>query len=320
MDDVEKKIIRYLQKPKKLSKIMSYLNVDKYVALGLIASINNKGCYNINTKNIDNDDCLLTIIKEKIPEKKEYNHIIGKSKKIKFMVISDSHIGNAVEQLTFLNYLYDYAVKNGITKVYHCGDISDGYYSSRPEQIYSLHCLGFDEQAEYIIKNYPKRDKTTTYFILGNHDETHIRNGGADIGKKIADSRPDMVYLGIGYVRIKLTEECKMDLLHPLDGSSYALSYSGQKYMDALSGGDKPNILLVGHHHKGMYMIYRNIHYFEVPSTCEQSLWERRKRINNTSGAWILSLSVDEEGTICFINSTFINQYKKIENDYKQYV
>ena len=34
----------------------------------------------------------------------------------------------------------------------------------------------------------------TTYFILGNHDETHIRNGGANTGIAIARARPDMKY------------------------------------------------------------------------------------------------------------------------------
>ena len=50
--------------------------------------------------------------------------------------------------------------------------------------------------------------------------------------------------------KIMLTPNCRMDLFHPLDGSSYAVSYSGQKYMDSITGGDKPNILFVGHHHK----------------------------------------------------------------------
>src|SRR5690606_22671290 len=106
------------------------------------------------------------------------------------------------------------------------------------------------------------------------------------------------------------------DLLHPLDGSSYAVSYSGQKYLDSLSGGDKPNILFVGHHHKAMYFNYRNVHYFEVPSMTQQSSWMKRKRLANESGAWFVKIKVDEEGTIVSIVSEYVKQYKYLENDY----
>ncbi len=107
-----------------------------------------------------------------------------------------------------------------------------------------------------------------------------------------------------------------MDIFHPLDGSSYAISYSGQKYMDSISGGDKPNILFVGHHHKALYFPYRNIHYFEVPSLMAQSSWMKRKRIANESGAWFVKLTVDEQGTIVRIIPEHIKQYKFLENDF----
>ena len=127
-----------------------------------------------------------------------------------------------------------------------------------------------------------------------------------------------MKYLGIGSARIMLTNNCSMDLLHPLDGSSYALSYSGQKYMDSLTGGDKPNVLLVGHHHKAMYMFYRNIHYYEVPSTCIQSDWEKRMRLNNTAGAWVLNINIDDQGTITSITNELIPSLFKVNIKFKK--
>lgn len=249
-------------------------------------------------------------------EKREYVHAIGKQREFTFMVVSDTHMGSVYEQPSFINFCYDLAKERGIETVYHVGDISDGYYTNRPEQTYALHVLGFDQQAEYIERVYPRREGITTYFITGNHDDTHIRNGGADIGKRIAANRKDMIYLGVGFARVNLTPNCSMELFHPLDGSSYALSYSAQKYIDSLSGGDKPNILLVGHHHKAMYFFYRNIHAYECPSMCMQSAWEKRKRINNTSGAWILTVLVDEEGTVVSMKNELIPQYSKVKDDY----
>ena len=116
-------------------------------------------------------------------------------KEFKFMVISDSHLGSVYEQLTYLHSLYDLAAERGITTIYHCGDISEGYKQSRPDHVYSLHKIGFDDQANYIIRNYPHREGITTYFITGNHDHFHIQNGGANIGERIGSMRKDMIYL-----------------------------------------------------------------------------------------------------------------------------
>ena len=105
------------------------------------------------------------------------------------MVISDSHMGSIYELVDYLVFVYKEAKKRGITEVYHIGDISDGYYTNRPEQIYSLKCIGFDAQVDNIIANYPKEEGITTYFILGNHDETHIKNGGANLGIAVSRDR-----------------------------------------------------------------------------------------------------------------------------------
>jgi hypothetical protein len=86
--------------------------------------------------------------------------------------------------------------------------------------------------------------------------------------------------------------------------------------MDGLTGGDKPNLLFVGHHHKCLYFPYRNIHYFEVPSMCKQSSWMKRKRIANASGAWFVKVKVDEEGTLVSVLPEQVKQYKFLENDY----
>ena len=78
----------------------------------------------------------------------------------------------------------------------------------------------------------------------------HIKNGGIDIGRIIARERQDMTYLGQSNAKINLTPKCVLEINHPLDGASYAIS-SLQKLIDSMSGGDKPNILINGHHHKG---------------------------------------------------------------------
>lgn len=297
-------LIDILKRPMSLSALEQKFKLSRYEILGLIKEINDEGLYQI----IETPTGYQINKKIAVP-KRIYQHSIGNMCTKTIMVISDPHMGSIFEQVEYLEFLYKEAKKRGITEVYNVGDMTDGHYTNRPIQLYALKCIGFDAQAQHVIDSYPYIEGITTYFILGNHDETHIRNGGANVGIAIARARPDMKYLGIGSARIMLTNNCSMDLLHPLDGSSYALSYSGQKYMDALTGGDKPNILLVGHHHKAMYMFYRNIHYYEVPSTCIQSDWEKRMRLNNTAGAWILNIEVDEEGSITSMRNELIPYY-----------
>ena len=317
---IKEKIITYLKSgSRSINELMGRVNLDKYATMGIVEEIANDGIYQIK-KLQDHDNTLRyaidTILKQ---ERKEYQHAVGATNEYTFMVFSDSHMGSVNEQTSFLHYLYDYAVRRGITTIYHCGDISEGWKRSRPDHQFSLHAVSFDEQLEHIVKHYPKRDGITTYFITGNHDHFHIQNGGANIGKGIESQRADMKYLGINTAVIRLGEHAKMELFHPQDGSSYALSYGGQKYLDSLNGGDKPNIIFVGHHHKSLYFMYRNVHYFEVPSTHSQSDWEKGKRIQNTSGAWVVTVEVDSLGTITRIVPESIIQFKHIKDDWKQW-
>jgi hypothetical protein len=116
--------------------------------------------------------------------------------------------------------------------------------------------------------------------------------------------------------KIMLTPNCPMELNHPLDGSQYALSYSLQKGIDAMSGGTKPRIMFNGHHHKLFYMLYRNIHSFEAGTLEAQTPWMRGKRIAAHVGAWMIELRVTDEGEIERITPTMFPYYQTIENDY----
>lgn len=319
-DDIEtkKKMLKtYLIKSKTIEQIEKHIGVNHIQALGIIQSLKFDG-YSVMYLENERE---YVIDRKPLVNNQTYNHSIGETLEFEFVVIGDSHWGQRGQQKSFVNYIYELANKRGIKNVYHVGDISDGFYKNRPEHIYELFLLGADEQVNYIVNNWPHYDGITTHFIIGNHDETHIMNGGCNIGVAIVKGRKalgyeDFEYLGIGYAPIQLTPNCRMDLFHPLDGSAYAISYSGQKYMDSLSGGDKPNIIFTGHHHKAMYFPYRNIHYFEVPSMTRQSSWMKRKRIANESGAWFIKLKVDEEGTLVSVISEHIKQYKFLENDF----
>lgn len=302
------RIIAYLKKEQKITSICEKLDLKEYEVLGLIEQLKLSG------KNIDmfyeNGELKVRMNDKKIIKShNEYELYDGRLKTLRFMLMGDTHLCSNYEDLCALNIVYDEAVKRNIKKVFHCGDISDGFYKNRPEHIYSLKAHGADEQAEYIIDNYPKRNGVETLFITGNHDDTHIKNGGANIGKQIEREREDMTYLGQNFCKVVINNMV-MHLQHPGGGSSYARSYKLQKHIDAMRGGTKPHILAQGHFHKAFYMFYRNIHAFSVPALQQPSDFTIKNALGNDMGAWFIEAKVDKQGNIITIKPELLPIYE----------
>lgn len=227
---------------------------------------------------------------------------------VKFAYASDTHNCSKYQQLKHLNTFYDRLEEEGVDTVYNAGDISDGLYKDRPEHIYELlpGCIGVDQQAAYIIDNYPERKGIRTKFITGNHDATHVKNGGADIGYRIQAERPDMEYLGYGKAKVWLTPKCDLDLIHPRGGKAYALSYKLQKYIDALHGGSKPRLLALGHFHAFCHLFYRDIDAFMLPGFQGDSMFANLNSLFWQVGGIIMEVEVGEDGEVISTQSKFI--------------
>jgi len=238
--------------------------------------------------------------------------------RIRFGVISDPHFGSKYAQYTLLHRTFDIFRQEGITTVRCPGDITEGW-KMRPGHEHEVHAFGADEQVDFAVKVWPDNG-IVTEFITGNHDASHIRNGGIDVGRMIAARRKDMNYLGMANAKVYLTPNCSVELNHPLDGASYALSYAPQKTIDAMSGGDKPSILLNGHHHKMFYMLYRNIHALECGTLEAQTPWMLGKRIAANVGGWIVEVHVNDTGEVTRFIPEAIPFYKTEKEDWRNYV
>ena len=303
-------ILKCLKSGSNLTTLSEKLKLSERIVKAYIEELTEDG-FNINE--VDG-----TYILMKVPEQKA-NKVTRDwqgNKVIRFGVVSDTHMGSKYTQMTFLRHLYDVFEAEGLDTVYHAGDISEGNYTNRPGHIYEVCAHGFDQQKDYIIKKYPHKDSIKTYYICGNHDKTHMMNGGADIGKAIEREREDMIFLGWDNAQIELTPNCILELNHPGDGASYAISYSLQKYMDSITGGDKPSILVNGHHHKAMSIFYRNIHAMEAGSTQAQTPFMRGKKLAAHVGAYIITVHVDDEGTVVRFLPEFIPLYKILKDDF----
>jgi UDP-2,3-diacylglucosamine pyrophosphatase LpxH len=238
---------------------------------------------------------------------------------IKFAIIGDTQIGSKYTQLTYLHAFYDLCEKEGITDVYHTGDMTEGL-KMRVGHEYELYTVSADDMRDEVIKNYPKRNGITTHFISGNHDASIFKHVGYDICAAIANARPDMHYLGRDCAVVNLTPNCTLELRHPWDGTAYALSYKPQKMIEAMESDSKPNILAIGHYHKAEYLFYRNVHTFQTGCFQGQTPFTRGKGISIHLGGWIVTVDVDSNGTIKRIKPEFVPFYASITNDYKNFI
>jgi len=239
----------------------------------------------------------------------------NKSRVIQFGMVSDTHMGAKVQQLKSLHKFYDTLVDRGIKTVYHGGDISEGLYFKRASHGDDRFLHSFDQQMNYIVENYPKRDGIKTYFITGNHDYTHVMNGGVNIGPIINVYRSDMEYLGHNFAKIWLTPKVDMNVVHPMDGSAISISLKSQQRIDRGYGVKKCKIQALGHYHKWDYVYWNATHGITLPGFHGQSSFMDGKNLASIIGGVIVTLRVTEDGEFESMSTEFL-PYEEIRGDY----
>jgi len=227
-------------------------------------------------------------------------------KKYKFCFFTDTHMGSKFFHEDHYWAMLERAKKERVEAYYHAGDVTEGM-SNRPGHIYELSHLGFEKQKDYAIKLLSEIKKPL-YLISGNHDRWFIKSNGANVVKNIADNIKNAEFLGhdMGIVSIK---KSNIQMWHGEDGSSYATSYRMQKVIESLTGGTKPNVLLLGHVHKMGYFFERHIHAISGGCIETQSSWMRSKRLAAHTGFWIVELTINKKGHVVTCSPTWYPFY-----------
>lgn len=234
-----------------------------------------------------------TCIKANKP--KPVNSIKTETSTFKFIATGDSHIGHGKFREDWWNTMIQRGIEEEVDFMYHTGDILEGM-SGRPGHVYELSQIGFESQfakAKSLIENIPFEVR----FITGNHDLWYAGKAdqGINVGTRLEESLDNVVFLGndeaddiVNGIRIKLWHGC--------DGASYAYSYRTQKFVEMLSGGEKPHILLAGHAHKSIFYETRNVLVMETGTTCMQSNFMRGKKLSAHTGFWIVTVHTNNFG------------------------
>lgn len=234
--------------------------------------------------------------------------VIDGSDWVRFGLVSDTHLCCKEERLDALHSQYDLFAKEGITRVLHSGNIIDGYAAKINGD--SVFETSIDGQTQYFIDNYPVRKGITTYYITANdHDYAWMGgkegfNGGAYLQYVAKDQRRnDLHYLGHVEADIAIKTKAKKNTIirvtHGGGGCPYARSYVAQKTVESYEGGEKPAILLIGHHHVANYLNERNVHVVNMPGFQAQTIFGRTKRLRYEIGGAIMEFKVNiDDGSV----------------------
>jgi len=138
-------------------------------------------------------------LEKEIPHSKIITPIESFDSNFRFLAISDTHFGSDFDCIDYLDKIYDYAICQNISIIFHLGDLIDGVKYATKLWLPSVH-----EQLEYVISNYPKDNSVKNYILLGNHDAYSISKNGFDIAKQLFEMREDFLFLGYTKAKVSL--------------------------------------------------------------------------------------------------------------------
>lgn len=134
---------------------------------------------------------------------------IGNNNTLRFLVISDLHYGNSLENVEAVNRAFNYAKKRKINIILACGDFIDGAFS-KGKQIIER----YFKQFEHFALDYPYDKDIITFGVGGNHDYSVKFTDEFDFIKFCSMYRDDVIidnyansFLNIGKETIQMCHE-----------------------------------------------------------------------------------------------------------------
>jgi len=306
-DDPEA-LLSYLRKPRTITELAERIDRSEKTIHLWLDELEERG-YNIHRSNdLWSLDTFIPASEAKIDHQTDKLHLtIG--------ITADVHECSKQQQLSFHEDFYTRCEDRGVENIYDAGDTFAGVGVYRGQDM-DIFQHTEEDQLEYVAAHHPKRKGITTHKIGGNHDLVFVKNKGADPVKQLALMRPDIKYLGAYSAWIKLAPGCELYMVHPDGGSAYATSYKAQKLVESFEGGRKPNIAVIGHYHKKLYLFERNVHVI-MPGCWEaQTNFGTRRFLQPQIGGVILDIWFDDHGAIQTLKPEFVSYLIPKEHDY----
>jgi len=279
-------------------------------AIVKLANILSKQGYNITRDEEDN-----LHVNNVVPPMPNLNIKKLRGKEITFGVVSDTHLCSKYSRLDVLEAAYDMFEQQGITQVFHGGNIIDGEFKFNK---YEILAHGIHDQTNYLADHYPQRAGITTYFISGDcHEGWFMKDTGLNVGWYMENwcrerGRKDLIHIGHLEQDVVFNRpggDFRMRIIHPGGGTPYATSYPSQKMVESFQGGDKPQLLIMGHFHKFDFGYPREVACLLPGATQDQTGFMRKKKLASHVGFCMCNLGVRDDGTLGEIGVKWIPFY-----------
>jgi hypothetical protein len=297
---LSERIAKYIKAtPKNLRQLSDYFNVAPKTIEAAIKELESK---NIMVDGYS--DGGFQMAKSIRPIDKVKRIDLSKHAEVEYPIgfIADTHLGSKYERMDVLHALYDRFKSAGVETVFLGGNQIEGESRFNKHDIY-VH--GFEGQIANFVKKFPQRKGIITRIVSGDdHEGWYVQREHINIGKVMEDrareaGREDIEDLGYMERDVEFKQpggKSVIRVIHAGGGSSYATSYTSQKYAESLQGGEKPDIVLVGHFHKFEWGYPREIHMIQGGTTCDQTPYMRKKKIQAHVGGCILWVVQNERG------------------------
>ncbi len=314
MEEKLSQFIELTEKKVAISKVCEELELTKTEALGMLRLAQNRG-YNL-IKEIQDDE-LFFYNQGEVNNSKDgpLELKTDENNEFKFIAISNTLIGSKSQQMTIIKDIMEKAKSENIKNIFICGNISAGTYSMNSPYHEDNFIPDTESQIDYIIKNFPKVEGMTTYFITGKKERDKV-----SVGNRISDARDDMVYLGSEIADFKI-DNTKVKMISSPLAQTYTESYRLQQYMESFRSEDKPDVFFLGGLNQLVHVSKRGINGLSLPSLAATTKEMEDKRRSNTVGAVAVKIKTDKNGKLekngGFIY-TSLPYYVTDKDDYKR--
>jgi len=242
---------------------------------------------------------------------------------LKTASFSDTHVGNRSARLDLIPKVYEIAEREKVDVITHSGDVFDGQDAYRGhEQELKEH--GADVQRKKALEIWPK-SKIPTLIITGSsHELVYETRSGHNVVETFVEIARlkgyNIEYIGgrDGLEGSKMINGVGVKLIHPKGGVPYAKSYRLQKFIENsveekadLDRGDR--LILMGHLHISMAMLYKGVVAFLVPCLEEQTCYLKGKGLYPWLGMWVIEITLDEHKNVTRLRPKYISFENKKE-------
>jgi hypothetical protein len=218
-----------------------------------------------------------------------------------FGAFGDLHAGSKYARWDVREDLVRRTEEAGAQVIFDTGNWIDGEKSFNR---YDLDVAGLDAQCKQLAAKHPKTQVPIFAVTGADHEGWYVKSEGIDVGRYnesiMRDAGHDWTNLGYMQADVVLRnantgKTAILRVMHPGGGTGYALSYRPQKIIEAMEGGEKPAVLLLGHYHKLDFGLVRNVWYVQTGCQQDQTPFMAQKALEAHVGGFIASMEQDPE-------------------------